>query len=99
MTPVGTQSTPETEATPSEFYQFLQQIPLQCHEQERLYQSELLSVQVYPERQLVWLKLQMAAPVTQDCYNSLAEGLKASLPGVSKVILDIHYEGTAVSAG
>ena len=96
MTPIGTQ-TPETETSTSQFYQFLQQIPLQCHEQERLYQSELLSVQVYPERQLVWLKLQMAAPVTSDCYASLSENLKAALPGVTKVILDIHYEGTAVS--
>ncbi|HET9869764.1 MAG TPA: OB-fold nucleic acid binding domain-containing protein, partial [bacterium] len=91
MTPTGTQSNPEAAAAPSPFYELLQQIPLQCHETEKLMQSEILSVQIDPLRQLVWMKLQVPAPVSPDCYAGLAAGLKATLPGVSKVILDVHY--------
>jgi DNA polymerase-3 subunit alpha (Gram-positive type) len=83
--------TAQTEAASSPFFELLQQIPLQCHEQERLLQSEILSVQIDPQRQMVWMKLQMPGPVTAECYESLGQGLKATLPDVAKVILDVHY--------
>ncbi|HVM32498.1 MAG TPA: PolC-type DNA polymerase III [bacterium] len=89
--------TAQTEAAASPFFELLQQIPLQCHEQERLLQSEILSVQIDPQRQMIWMKLQMPGPVTAECYDSLANGLKATLPDVSKVILDVHYADKAPS--
>ncbi len=91
MTPIGTQSNPETEAPASPFYDLLQQIPLQCHEKERFLESEILSVQIDPNRQLVWMKLKMPAMVGAECFEGLALGLKATLPDVAKVILDVHY--------
>src|ERR1700679_740931 len=98
MTPIGTQSNPETEAASSPFYDLLQQIPLQCHEKERFLESEILSVQIDPNRQLVWMKLKMPAVVSAECFESLALGLKATLPDVAKVVLDVHYPGGVLAA-
>jgi DNA polymerase-3 subunit alpha (Gram-positive type) len=98
MTPIGTQSNPETEASASPFFDLLQQMPLQCFEKERFLQSEILSVQIDPNRQLVWMKLQMPAIVSAECYESLSQGLKGTLPDVAKVILDVHYTGAAPTA-
>ena len=73
MTPVGS-PLPETE-TSSPFYGLLQQIPLQCFEQERFLQSELLGVQVYPEKGILVLRLHMTAPVPAETYASVSQVL------------------------
>ncbi|HUO56604.1 MAG TPA: PolC-type DNA polymerase III [bacterium] len=96
MTPVST-PTAENE-TSSPFYGLLQQIPLQCFEQERFLQSELLGVQVYPERGILVLRLKMAAPVPAETYANVSRYLKESLPGVGRVVLDVHYNPGVVTA-
>jgi DNA polymerase III subunit alpha, Gram-positive type len=97
MTPVSTPTTSDSETATSPFYGLLQQIPLQCFEQERFLQSELLGVQVYPERGILVLRLKMAAPVSPDTYANVTRYLKESLPGVGRVVLDVHYEPSAIS--
>ncbi len=96
MTPVSTPAT-DNETSCSPFYGLLQQIPLQCFEQERFLQSELLGVQVYPERGILVLRLKMASPVPPDTYANVTRYLKESLPGVSRVVLDVHYPASVVT--
>lgn len=91
MIPVESPSVAGTDHTSSPFYQLLQQIPLQCYEQERFLQSELLGVQVYPEKGILVLGIKMAAAVSPDTYANVSRYLKESLPNVSRVILDAHY--------
>src|ERR1700679_3518177 len=50
MTPVSSPSSPETDTAASPFYQLLQQSPLECHEKERFMESEVIGVQIYPEK-------------------------------------------------
>ena len=85
MTPVSSPTT-ENETPSSPFFSLLQQIPLQCHEKEQFLQSELLGVQVYPERFFLVLRLKMASPGNADCYANVSRYLKESLPGVSRVV-------------
>src|ERR1039457_1874707 len=96
MTPVST-PTADNETSSSPFYGLLQQIPLQCFEQERFLQSEILGVQVYPEKGILVLRLKMAAPVPVETYASVSHYLKESLPGVGRVVLDVHYAPTVVT--
>src|ERR1700690_3478649 len=95
MTPVST-PTADNETSSSPFYGLIQQIPLQCFEQERFLQSELLGVQVYPEKSILVLRLKMAASVPPETYALVSQHLKDSLPGVGRVVLDVHY-GVAVA--
>ena len=96
MTPVESPSA-DTDQTSSPFYQLLQQIPLQCYEQERFLQSELLGVQVHPEKGILVLGIKMAAAVSPDTYANVSRYLKESLPNVSRVVLDVHYAPGALS--
>lgn len=96
MTPVSSPTT-DSELASSPFYQLLQQIPLQCFEQERFLQSELLGVQIYPERGVLVLRLKMGAPVPSDTYANVTRYLKESLPGVGRVVLDVHYAPSVIT--
>ena len=96
MTPVST-PTADNETSSSPFYGLLQQIPLQCFEQERFLQSEILGVQVYPEKGILVLRLKMAASVPAETYASVSHYLKESLPGVGRVVLDVHYSPSVVT--
>src|SRR5579872_3351266 len=96
MTPVSTPTT-DNETSSSPFYGLLQQIPLQCFEQERFLQSEILGVQVYPEKGILVLRLKMAAPVPSETYANVSHYLKESLPGVGRVVLDVHYAPSVVT--
>src|ERR1039457_3234561 len=96
MTPVST-PTADNETSSSPFYGLLQQIPLQCFEQERFLQSEILGVQVYPEKGILVLRLKMSAPVPAETYASVSHYLKESLPGVGRVVLDVHYAPSVVT--
>src|SRR5579883_806060 len=97
MTPVESPSVADTDQTSSPFYQLLQQIPLQCYEQERFLQSELLGVQVYPEKGILVLGIRMAAAVSAETYANVSRYLKESLPNVNRVVLDVHYAPGALS--
>ncbi|SRR5579871_590554 len=97
MTPVESPAAADTDQTSSPFYQLLQQIPLQCYEQERFLQSELLGVQVYPEKGILVLGIRMAAAVTPETYANVSRYLKESLPNVNRVVLDVHYAPGALS--
>ncbi len=91
MTPVSSPSSPETETSASPFYQLLQQIPLECHEKEKFMESEVLGVQIYPEKGILVLRLRMPKPVSAECYTNVSTHLKESMPGVNRVVLDVHY--------
>ncbi len=91
MTPVESPAAADTDQSPSPFYQLLQQIPLQCYEQERFLQSELLGVQVYPEKGILVLGIRMAAPVSAGTYSNVSRYLKENLSNVNRVVLDVHY--------
>ncbi|HJT24967.1 MAG TPA: hypothetical protein VJ873_10335, partial [bacterium] len=97
MTPVESPSVADTDPTASPFYQLLQQIPLQCYEQERFLQSELLGVQVYPEKGILVLRIKMPAAVIPETYANVSRYLKESLPNVNRVVLDVHYIPGALS--
>ncbi len=97
MTPVESPSAAGTDQTSSPFYQLLQQIPLQCYEQERFLQSELLGVQVYPEKGILVLGIKMAAAVSPETYANVSRYLKESLPNVNRVVLDVHYAPGALN--
>ncbi len=96
MTPVSSPPT-EPEASTSPFYGLIQQIPLQCFEQERFLQSEILGVQVYPEKSILVLRLKMTAPVPPETYASVSQYLKESLPDVGRVVLDVHYGPSVIT--
>src|ERR1039458_2023220 len=96
MTPVESPAHADTEPTSSPFYQLLQQILLQCHEQEKFLQSELLGVQVYPERGILVLGLKMASPVSPETFANVSRYLKESLPQVTKIVLDVHYPPSTI---
>ena len=97
MTPVESPAHADTDQASSPFYQLLQQIPLQCFEQERFLQSELLGVQVYPEKGLLVLGLRMAGSVSPETYANVARYLKESFPTVNRVILDVHYPPAVIT--
>ncbi len=97
MTPVSTPATSDTETSVSPFFELLQQIPLECYEKERFMESEVLGVQIYPEKGFLVLRLKMTTPVTPACYANVSQHLKESLPGVNRVVLDIHYPVSAIS--
>jgi DNA polymerase III subunit alpha, Gram-positive type len=97
MTPVESPAHADTDQTSSPFYQLLQQIPLQCFEQERFLQSELLGVQVYPERGFLVLGIRMSGAVSPETYANVSRYLKESLPNVNRVVLDVHYSPAAIS--
>ncbi len=96
MTPVSTPPT-ENETASSPFYGLLQQIPLQCFEQERFLQSEILGVQIYPEKAILVLRLKMGAPVSPETYANVTSHLKESLPDVGRVVLDVHYGPSVIT--
>jgi hypothetical protein len=91
MTPVSSLSSLETEESASPFFQLLQQIPLECYEKERFMESEILGVQIYPEKGFLVLRLKMQTPVTAACYANVSGYLKENLPGVNRIVLDVHY--------
>jgi len=97
MTPVSSPSSLETETTTSPFYQLLQQIPLECYEKERLMESEILGVQIYPEKGFLVLRLKMMTPVTTACYANVSGYLKENLPGLTRVVLDVHYAPSVIA--
>ncbi len=97
MTPVESPAHADTDQTSSPFYQLLQQIPLQCFEQERFLQSELLGVQVYPERGVLVLGIRMAGAISPETYANVSRYLKESLPNVNRVVLDVHYSPATIS--
>ncbi len=86
----------ESEPPSTLFYDFIQQIPLQCFEKERFLHSELLGVQVYPERTLVVMRLKMPAPVSVETYANVTRCLKESLPDVGRIVLDVHYAASVI---
>ncbi len=96
MTPVESPAHADTDQTSSPFYQLLQQIPLQCFEQERFLQSELLGVQVYPQRGILVLAIRMTGSVSPETYAHVSRYLKESLPNVNRVVLDVHYPPSAI---
>ncbi len=97
MTPVSTPLTSDPETAASPFFALLQQIPLECYEKERFMESEVLGVQIYPEKGFLVLRLKMQTPVTPTCYGNVSRYLKESLPGVNRVILDVHYPASVIS--
>ncbi len=97
MTPVSSPSSLETEESASPFFQLLQQIPLECYEKERFMESEILGVQIYPEKGFLVLRLKMQTPVTAACYANVSGYLKENLPGVNRVVLDVHYPPSVIA--
>ncbi len=97
MTPVSSTTSPDTDTRTSPFYELIQNIPLQCFEKERFLQSELLGVQVYPERGVVLLRLKMPASVSPETYSNVSRYLLESMKDVQRVVLDIHYEPSQVT--
>ncbi len=99
MTPVSSPSSAEveTEVAQSPFYDLLQQIPLQCFEKERLLESELIGVQVYPEKFLIVLRVKMLSSIPVATYALVNQHLKESMPGVQRVVLDVHYSKPEIS--
>jgi DNA polymerase-3 subunit alpha (Gram-positive type) len=99
MPPIS--SPPQTDApspASSKFRELLQQLPLEPSEQEVFHRSEVLNVQVHPDRSLVAISLQMPLRTKVDSFTNLASFLKEHLPGVSRVVLDAHYAPSIVSA-
>lgn len=96
MTPVSSPSTVETDPS-GPFHQILQQIPLQCHEQERFLESDLLAVQVDPGRNHLLVRLRMVRPVTPECYASVGLHLRDLVPGLQRVVLDVHYPPSVIT--
>ncbi len=86
---------PEPASNP--FYDFVQQMPLQCFEKERFLQSELLGVQVYPERTLVVMKLKMLSQVPVETYANVSRFLRECLPNVGRIVLDVHYAESVIA--
>jgi DNA polymerase-3 subunit alpha (Gram-positive type) len=99
MTPVSSPSSANTDtsADPSLFYELLQQIPLQCFEKERLLESELIGVQVYPEKSLIVLRIKMSTGIPAPTYELISQHIKESIPGVQRVVLDVHYASPEIS--
>ena len=97
MTPVSSPSSAETETATSPFYDLIQQIPLQCFEKERLLESELIGVQVYPEKSLLVLRIKMAASIPGPTFGLVSQYLKETIPGVQRVVLDVHYSSPETS--
>src|SRR5262245_35531167 len=96
MTPVDSPAVAPADPSASPFYQLIQQIPLQCFEQERFLQAELLGVQVYPEKGILLLGLKMGGTVSPETFKLVSGYLKESLPNVNRVVLDVHYAAGSV---
>jgi DNA polymerase-3 subunit alpha (Gram-positive type) len=98
MTPI---SSPEKQDVPSpasmKFHELLQKLPLESHEQEAFSRSEVLNVQVHPERCLVVVSLLMTVKTPVESFVHLASCLKEQLLGVTRVVLDVHYSSSLVS--
>jgi hypothetical protein len=98
MTPI---SSPEKLDVPSpasmKFHELLQKLPLEGHEQEAFSRSEVLNVQVHPERCLVVVSLLMPVKTSAESFVHLASCLKEQLLGVTRVVLDVHYAPSLVS--
>jgi DNA polymerase III subunit alpha, Gram-positive type len=88
---------PENAPSYNPLSELLQQIPLSCHEKEKFLQSELLKVQVYPERSLVLVGLKMSMVVSADTYSLVRHQIKDCLQVVEKVVFDVHYAPTVIT--
>jgi DNA polymerase-3 subunit alpha (Gram-positive type) len=60
-------------------------------------ESELIGVQVYPEKSLLILRIKMPAGIPGPTYALVSRFLKENLPGVQRVVLDVHYASPDVS--
>ena len=98
MTPISLPTEQATETRPQlKFYELLQKLPLECRDKESFFKSEVPSVQVFPEKRLVLIHLQMAHKADPDSYARLSLLLKDHLPNVGRVVLDVHYETPLLS--
>ncbi len=99
MTPISTPPPSETLPPAStKFGELLRQMPLEPSEREAFHLSEILNVQVHPDRSLVAISLMMGQTTRRESFVNLAAFLKVHLPNVNRVVLDAHYGPALLSA-
>jgi DNA polymerase III subunit alpha, Gram-positive type len=98
MTPISSLAEQPAQSRPAQkFYDLLQELPLECRDRELFYKSDVLNVQVHPDKRLVLLRLLLAEKADPGSFVRLSGFLKERLPDVSRVVLDIHYEAQLVT--
>ena len=100
MTPVSTPTPTDHESATgvSLFSSFSSRSPFNVMKKNASWNPRSSGFEIYPEKSFLVLRLKMSAAVTPDCYANVSRYLKESLPGVNRVVLDVHYAAPVLLA-